>query len=117
MSSQRIYQLLASFLIITIVAFASEKSRVLASVLTVMPLNIVIGLWFIVTGPDGDSVAAADFMRMVLLGLIPTALFVLTCWLEIRQGWPLWRVLAGGYLVWLAAIIVYRIMDSQLSHG
>jgi hypothetical protein len=44
-------------------------------------------------------------------------LFVLTCWFEIRQGWPLWRVLAGGYLVWLVAIILYRIIDSRLSHG
>jgi hypothetical protein len=117
MSNHRLYQLLIAFLIITIIAFASERSRVLASILTVIPLNITIGLWFIFTGSSEASLAAADFLRMVLLGLVPTALFVLTCWLTINRGWQLWRALAAGYLVWLTAMAVYRILDSRLSLG
>jgi hypothetical protein len=116
MSTQRICQLLVSFCIITIIAFLSERSRVLASIVTVVPLNITVGLWFIYTAVPGDAVAVAEFARMVLLGLIPTALFVVACRFGVRQGWPLWRVLVVGYAVWLAAMTVYRLVDSQLSH-
>jgi hypothetical protein len=116
MSIQRICQLLMSLVLITIIAFVSERSRILASILTVIPLNITIGLWFIFTGPSGDPGAAADFLRMVLWGLIPTALFVLTCWLGIRQGWPLRQVLLGGYALWVVAMALYRMIDSQVGH-
>ena len=47
MNTQRIYQLLVSFGILTAIAFVSERSHVLASVISVMPLNVTFALWFI----------------------------------------------------------------------
>ena len=114
MSTQRLTQLLIAILIVTGIAIASERSRVLASILVVMPVNVTIGLWFVFSDTSGDPVLMADFSRMVLLGLIPAALFVVACWLGFRQGWGLWRVLAVGYGVWLAAIVVYRIIEAQM---
>ncbi len=117
MNTQRIYQLLISVVIITAIAFVSEKSRVLASVLTVMPINITIGLWFIYTDSQGDAASSADFARMVLLGLIPTALFTATCWFGFNRGWPLGRVVVGGYAVWLVSMLLYRFIESQVHLG
>jgi hypothetical protein len=117
MSTQRIYQLLVAFCLITIIALVSEKSRVLASILSVLPLNITIALWFVFTSTNGDPALNAGFARMVALGLIPTALFVVACWLGFRQGWPLWRVLAVGYGVWLVAMALYRVLDSWQNQG
>ncbi len=108
MSTQRIYQLLVACAVLTIIAFISAESRALASVLSTMPLNITFALWFVAGNTGGDTALAADFSRMVLLGLIPTALFAAACWFFFRQGWPVGRVLLASYGVWLAAIGVYR---------
>lgn len=111
----RIYQLLISFAIITAIAFASDRSRVLASILSVLPLSMTLGMWFIYTGASGNTNIPADFARMLLFGLIPTALFVVACWFGFRQGWSLWLVLAVGYSVWLLAMGLYRLIDSGLA--
>ncbi len=108
MSTQRIYQLLVSFVILTVIAFVSERSHVLASVISVMPVNITFGLWFIYTSNGGDTAISADFSRMVTFGLIPTTLFATACWFGFRQGWSLGRVLVVSYAVWLAAMGIYR---------
>jgi len=44
MNTQRIYQLLISFGILTPIVFVSERSHVLASVISVMPLNVTFAL-------------------------------------------------------------------------
>jgi hypothetical protein len=117
MSTQRIYQLLVAVCIITVIAFVSERSRSLAAVVSVMPVNITIALWFVFTSVDGDPGLMANFARMVMLGLIPTALFAVMCWFGFRQGWPLWRVLVTAYAVWLVTIGIYRFVDSWLTKG
>jgi hypothetical protein len=117
MGTQRIVQILISFLIITTIAFVSERSRVLASIITVMPINVTIGLWFIHTSGQADTAALADFTRMVLLGLIPTALFIVVCWLGFKQEWPFGRVIVTGYAVWLVAILVYRFIEWRVHPG
>lgn len=114
MSTQRIYQLLISLAIITAIAIASDRSRVLTSILAVLPLSMTLAMWFIYTGASGDTKVTADFARMLLFGLIPTALFVVACWFGFRQGWSLWLVLAVGYSVWLLAMGLYRLIDSGL---
>lgn len=117
MNTQRIVQLLIAISILIAIAFVSDRSRVAASILSVMPFNITIAIWFVYTGIEGDPVLTADFARMVLLGLIPTALFVVACWVGLRQGWPLWQVLAAGYAVWIAAMGVYRAIDAYVMSG
>jgi hypothetical protein len=108
MCAQRIYQPLLSFGMIATVAFISGKSRVLASIVSVMPLNVTLALCFVCTNTDGNAGLSADFSRMVLFGLIPAVLFVVACWFGFRQGWPLARALVVGYAVWLAAMGLYR---------
>jgi hypothetical protein len=74
-------------------------------------------LWFVYTGSQGDAAVSADFSRMMLLGLIPTALFVVACWFGFKQEWPLGRVIVVGYAVWLVSILLYRFIDSQVHLG
>lgn len=117
MNTQRIYQLLISFAIITAIALVSDRSRVMASVLSVMPLSMTLGMWFVHTGTNGGSEVTADFVRMVLFGLIPTAIFTVVCWFGFRQGWSLWVVLVAGYSIWLLAMGCYRLIDSHIVGG
>ena len=108
MSTQRIYQLLISCGVLTALAFISERSHVLASVVSVMPMNITFALWFISTRSDSSAALSADFGRMVTFGLFPTMLFTLVCWFGFRQGWPFGRVVVFGYAIWLVAMGIYR---------
>ena len=114
MSTQRIYQLLISFGILTAIAFISERSRVLASVVSVMPLTITFALWFTSTSTGGDAAISAEFSRMMTFGLIPTMLFTAACWFGFRQGWSVGRVVVVGYAVWLAAMGLYRLIEWRL---
>ncbi|MFZ5916814.1 MAG: hypothetical protein ACOYZ7_07775 [Chloroflexota bacterium] len=108
MNPQRILQLLISFGILSFIAFVSEKSRVLASVVAVMPLNITIALWFVSTQNSSDPSLPIDLARMMLIGLIPTALFLVATWFGFRQGWSPGRALIVGYGVWLITMGIYR---------
>jgi hypothetical protein len=111
MSTQHIYQLLVSCGVLTVIAVISERSHVLASVASVMPLNITFALWFISTRTDSSAALSADYSRMATFGLIPTMLFTAACWFGFRQGWPFGRVVVVGYAVWLAAMGLYRGME------
>ncbi len=108
MSAKHIYQLLVSCGVLTVIAAVSERSHVLASVASVMPLNITFALWFISTRADSNAALSADYSRMATLGLIPTMLFTTTCWFGFRRGWSVGRVVIVGYAVWLATMGLYR---------
>ncbi len=116
MSTQRIIQLFVSFGIITLVAFLSEKSRVLASILSVFPVNITIALWFVFNSTNGDTALSADFIRMVFFGLFPVMFFTAACWFGFRQGWSLGLVLIRGNVVWLVTMGIYRGIEWWVRH-
>ena len=111
MSAQRFYQLLVAFVTIAAIALASERSHVLASFVSVIPVNITMAIWFLFSSTGGDTAVVADYARMALLGLLPVLLFTLTCWLCLRQGWQLRRVFVSGYAVWITATILYRAVE------
>lgn len=108
MSSQRLIQLLISFVVLTIVALLSERSHTLSAIAAVMPLKVTIALWFVFSGSDGDLGLSAEFCRTALIALIPTAVFLGACISGFSRGWPLARVLGVSYAVWLVSIGIYR---------
>jgi uncharacterized membrane protein (GlpM family) len=121
MSTQRIYQLLLSFALITMIALLSERSRVLAAIVSPMPVKVALALWFVFTDTGGNRVLSADFCRVALFSLIPTAVFLLACWFGLRRGWPMGWTVVLGYAMWLASVGVYRGIEWWLvqagSHG
>jgi uncharacterized membrane protein (GlpM family) len=108
MSTQRIVQLLISFVLITAIAVVSERSHVLASIVSAMPVKLALALWFIFSDSGGDRLLSADFCRISILALIPTMLFLGACWFALKRGWTLPQVIGLGYVVWLLAVGVYR---------
>jgi uncharacterized membrane protein (GlpM family) len=117
MSTQRVIQLLLSFVVLAIVALLSERSRALAAIAAVMPLKVTIALFFVFTDTGGDRVLSADFCRVALLALIPTAMYLLACWLGLSKSWPLGWVVAVAYASWLLSLGVYRGIEWWLRRG
>lgn len=114
MSVQRLYQLLAAIAVITLIALVSERSRSMASVLSTMPVNLTITIWFVVSGNKTDAQGAADLTRMQFWGMWPTMLFIVTCFLGFRREWSMWRALGTGYAVWAVGIAIYRSIEWAL---
>jgi hypothetical protein len=114
LSTQRIVLLLVSYLVITAFAFVSEKSRVLAAVIAVFPINVTLGIWFVYTNTHGNPQVLADFLRMLFFGLVPALLFVAACWFGVHRGWSFDRILLLGGVTWIVAMAAYRGIEWQL---
>ena len=89
MSAQRFHHLVLSLVLVTVIALLSERSRLLTAIVSPMPLKVALALWFVFSDTGGDLGLAIDFCRMALLGLIPTAAFLLACSCALRRGWGL----------------------------
>ncbi len=96
-----------AWVIIAVVAFIQERSRVLAGILAAMPLSIPLAMW-IVYAETRDLEQTAHFTRATLLALIPSFGFVLAAWLLLARRVPFGWSLVGGYAVWLGVLLVWR---------
>jgi len=100
MNWQRYLPTLASIAIILLITVLRDKSRLLAAIIAVTPINIPLALW-VVSGSTGDDPAdLAGFSRALIVGLIPVFLWLLTAFLAFRAGWSLWATFGVAYLVW-----------------
>ncbi|MBE7468024.1 MAG: hypothetical protein DPW09_29690 [Anaerolineae bacterium] len=100
MNWQKLLPTLASIAIILLITVLRDKSRLLAAIIAVTPINIPLALW-IVAGSTGDDPAdLAGFSRTLFVGLIPVFLWLLTAFLAFRAGWSLWATFGVAYLVW-----------------
>jgi hypothetical protein len=100
MNWQRLLPTLASIGIILAITVLRDKSRTLAAIIAVTPINIPLALW-IVSAATGDNPARlAPFTWNLLLGLIPVVLWVLIVFLAFRSGWSLWAAFGLAYVVW-----------------
>jgi hypothetical protein len=110
---QRVLPVIASIFIIVGVAVARQYSKALAPILATMPINIPLTLWIVYSAERGDPASTEQFLRDVVINLMPTLGFLLVAWLAARAGWSLMPMILVGYLVWalgLGAVLVARRM-------
>jgi uncharacterized membrane protein (GlpM family) len=97
---QDILPVVASVVIIVLVAVVEKQSKFAAAITAVMPIGATLSLWIVYTANDGDRQALADFGQGLVLGILPTLGFLLVVWLATRSGWKLLPMLLLGYAVW-----------------
>jgi hypothetical protein len=103
---QKALPVITSIAIILLVAFLRDKSRTLAAILATTPINIPLALWVVSSGSGADSKAMTDFVRTMVLTLIPSWVWLLIVFLAIRAEWNLWVAIGAGYAVWAIIIAV-----------
>ena len=99
-----------SILIIIAVAVLRNYSKTLAAIFATMPINIPLSLWIIYSA-DSSQPAMASYSFSLVIGLIPTVVFIIVAWLAFRAGWTLLPTLGIGYAVWgvlLGILLVVR---------
>jgi hypothetical protein len=104
MNWQRLLPTLASIAIILLITVLRDKSRLLAAIIAVTPINIPLALWVISGSTGEDPTQLADFTRAIFIGLIPVLLWVIIAFFAFRAGWSLWTTFGLAYLVWGALL-------------
>lgn len=104
MTLQKTLPVITSIAIILLIAVLRERSRTLAAVLATMPINIPLGLWLIASGSNDDAKVMADFVRSLMISLIPAWVWLFVVFIAIRAGWNLWASIGSGYAVWVMLI-------------
>jgi len=99
--------------IIAACAFVGRKSPSLAGLIAVMPLTTLLVMIFMHIDNPGDSGQMLRYVKGVLWGIIPTALFFFTALLFFQRQVAFWRIIAAAFAVWLAAAIVHQLLLKQ----
>jgi len=94
----------ASVLVIVLVAIVQEHSRHLAAIIATMPLTAPLGMWIVFTASEGDQRQTADFVASMAVGSAASLVFVLACWLGLRQAWGFAVTLVVASAIWLTIV-------------
>jgi len=97
---QDVLPVVISVIIILAVALLEKYSKLFASITATMPLTIVLAIWIVYSANDGNKLVMDTFNLNLLIGLLPTALFVVAAWLSIRAGIKLMPTIGIGYVIW-----------------
>ena len=103
---QKVLPIITSMVIILIVAVLRERSRTLAAILGTMPINMPLVMWIIWSTPDTTQPVMVGFVRSLIIGMVPTMLWLAIVYLALRGGWQLWSALLSGYAAWAVLLLV-----------
>jgi hypothetical protein len=103
---QKTLPIITSIIIILIVAVLRERSRTLAAILGTMPINMPLVMWLVWSTPDANPSVMVGFVRSLIIGMVPTLLWLAIVFLALRSGWNLWAALLSGYVAWGVLLVV-----------
>lgn len=97
---QKALPIITSIVIILIVAVLRERSRTLAAILGTMPINMPLVMWIVWSTPDANQTVLVGFVRSLIIGMVPTLLWLAIVFFVLRSGWHLGIALLSGYVAW-----------------
>lgn len=106
MTLQKTLPIITSIVIILIVAVLRERSHTLAAILGTMPINMPLVMWIVWNSPVSDQAIMVGFVRSLIIGMIPTMLWLAIVFLVLRSGWHLGIALLSGYVAWGVLLLV-----------
>ena len=96
----------ASVVIIVLVAIVQERSRDLAAIVATLPLTAPLAAWIVFSASGGNHEHTAQFVRSMLAASIANVLFVIVCWYGFHQRWPFAVVMVLAFGAWGALVAV-----------
>jgi len=97
---QKALPIITSIVIILIVALLRERSRTLAAIFGTMPINMPLVMWIVWSTPDTNQTIMVGFVRSLIIGMVPTLLWLAIVFLALRAGWGLIGAILSGYVAW-----------------
>ncbi len=115
MEITRVLPVVVSICIILAVAVLREYSKTFAAIAATMPINVPLALWIAFSAGDVDQTSRVQFAQGLLLGIIPTVLFLVFALIAVRSGWTLLPTIAGGYVAWGVSLLILMGMQRLFS--
>jgi hypothetical protein len=69
-----------------------------------MPLTAPLSLWVVYAAEKGDVNEVTDYTFGLLIGVIPTVIFIIAAWLTARAGYKLAPIIGVGYVAWIVSL-------------
>ena len=104
MNLQKTLPVVSSIVIILIVAVVRDRSRTLAAIFAVMPINMPLALWVLASGGSDDAMVLMNYVRTLIIGLIPAFIWLGVVFIFLKLGWTLLGSIVIAYVVWVALI-------------
>ena len=106
MKWQDVIPVVLSILIIILVAVLEKQSKLIAAITATMPLSVVLGLWVVYAPAGGDQEAVNAFTTGLLIGIVPSVVFLIAVWFGARQELRLIPLIGVGYAAWGLALVL-----------
>jgi Na+/melibiose symporter-like transporter len=103
-SLAKVYQLLISMAVLTVMAIIGERHRDMAGLLAAMPLQIPLAIWIVYSNTGGSVEQTTEFARAAFFGIIPTSIFCLAVWLALGKGIRPPQVYLLAYAIWIVSV-------------
>jgi hypothetical protein len=100
MRTNSVLPVLISILVIITIALLQRQNKLVAAITATMPINVALGYWIVAAASNTDRQSVTDFSRGMLLGILPTVVFLGVLWLASRAGLRSLIALGLGYLAW-----------------
>ena len=110
MRTQDVLPVLASVMVIVLIAVVEKQSKTIAAITAVMPVTAPLALWIVYASSGGEKAAMGEFTFGLVVGLIPTLGFAVAAWLAVRAGMKLGPVILAGYAAWGIGTLLIAIL-------
>ncbi len=113
----KVLPVIISIAIIILIAILREYSKTVAAITATMPVTIPLSLWIVYAAEGGDRAAIMQFADAMLLGILPTVVFLIVVWWVARLGWSLIPMILAGYGGWGLALGASFLLRRLLGGG
>lgn len=114
---EKVLPLIISITILILIAILREYSRTVAAITATMPVTIPLSLWIVYAAEGGERAAVAQYTDAMLMGILPTVVFLVVVWVVSRAGWGLLPMILAGYTGWALALAASLLLRRALGLG
>ena len=115
MRTQDVLPVLASVIVIVLIAVIEKQSKTVAAITAVMPVTAPLALWIVYASSGGERLAMSEFTFGLVVGLLPTLGFAVAAWLAARAGMKLIPTILVGYGAWGAGTLIIALVRKLLA--
>ena len=90
----------ASVLIIVLVAVVQERSRAVAAVVAMVPLTAPLAAWIVYSASGSNHQHTAQFVRSMLAASVANVVFIVVLWYGLRQQWLFPVAVVAAFATW-----------------
>lgn len=111
---QRVLPVLFSIGIIILIAVLRNYSKTLAAITATMPINMPLAIWILSSGTNISQATLVQFIETLIVGLIPTFVFLIFVYIAARAGYAVVPMLGLGYVGWAISLGILLFIQAQL---